>query len=92
MDSLEVLELRMKADEENLAAFVLEAAMYNALRVCIQHVRVSVLVGPKQFRTQRARAWYAAMVRVQCPNVLVHLPFFVICQLATDHGAEPRGV
>lgn len=33
MDGLEVLELRLKAEEERLAAFILEAAMYNALRV-----------------------------------------------------------
>lgn len=64
MDGLEVLELHLKTEEERLATFILEVAMYNALRVRIQHVRVPVLVGPKQFRTQRAGACYTAVFRV----------------------------
>lgn len=92
MDDLEVLELRRTAEEESLAAFILEAAMYDALRVRIQRVRVPVLVGPKQFRTQRAGACYTAMFRVRPPNVRVHLVYCVICQLAIGHGAEPRSV
>ena len=49
--------------------------MYNALRVRIQHVRVSVLVERKQFGTQRAGACYTAVFRVQSPNVPVHCHF-----------------
>lgn len=92
MDGLEVLELRLKAEEERLAAFILKAAMYNALGVRIQHVRVPVLVEPRQFRTQRVGACYTAVLRVQSPNLPVHLPFCFVSQLAVDHGAEPRSV
>ena len=92
MDDLEVLELRRTAEEESLAAFILEAAIYDALRMRIQRVRVPVLVGSKQFRTQRAGACHTAMFRVRPPNVRVHLVFCVICQLAIGHRAEPHSV
>jgi ABC-type arginine/histidine transport system permease subunit len=92
MDGLKVFKLCRTAEEESLAAFILEAAIYNALRVCIQHVRVPVLVGPKQFRTQRAGACYTTMFRVRPLNVRIYLVYYVICQLAIDHGAEPHRV